>query len=465
MNYDIIHLYNVLPKCIQKIIDLLYFLCPKEIKFGMEYRRYYNKLKKAETYALKDKEKYLLQDMKALLIYCKKNVSYYRKLFKEIDFQPEKLQSLSELEQIPMVDKEYVIANTEEFLADYYKVHLGKLRKITTGGTTGKQMVIYEQRHFTEAREQAYFDYLFSKEGYRTGKKMAVIRNDYLGDSKLWEWDWRTRKLIINPFLLDDISLGKIIDKLNKEKILYFHTYPSTMMKICQYIKRTGHGLSYKPKAIFASSENIYIGQRENIEECIGCKLLIHYGHSEKGAVAGWCTEDVHYHIEYSYGYLELVNEKNETIPCGEEGVRGEIVTTGFNNYAMPLVRYRTGDYAKYENHDKCANFYCLESIEGRWKQEMLVRSDGSKVSLTSVNVHSDIFDRVEKYQFYQDVPGVCYLHIVRGTNFIEEDAERILYEMQKRMGEKLQIEIKYVDDVIKTKSGKYCFLVQNIKE
>lgn len=463
MGHGIIHLYNMSPKYIQKAVDFAYFLCPKEVKFGMEYRRYLNRLKRLERCTLEEKEEYLFRDLKTLLIYCGENVPYYRKLFKRLGFQPECMKDLNEMEKIPPLDKEFIMAHPDQFLADDYRLHPGRLRKISTGGTTGKQMVIYEQRRFTEAREQAYFDYLFSKEGYHTGKKMAVIRNDHLGDTRLWEWDLRTGRLVINAFLLDDISLGKIIDKFNKEKIMYFHTYPSTMMKICQYIRRTGRGLKYRPVAIFASSENIYDGQREYIEKCMGCRLLIHYGHSEKGAVAGWCKEDIHYHIEYSYGYLELLNDKKRTIPCQKCGIRGEIVTTGFNNYAMPLIRYRTGDYARYQKNGNCLNERCLENIVGRWKQEMLIGSDGSTISLTSVNVHSDIFDKVEKYQFYQKEPGICYIHIVKREDFMEEDAQEIVKEMQKRMGKKLCIEIRYVDDIIKTASGKYCFLVQEI--
>ena len=464
MNRGFIYYYDMLPDIIKKLIDLIYFLCPKDLKFGTEYRRYYNYLRKTESDSIVIKEKRLVQNMKDLLIYCKANVPYYRNLFREIQFEPDNFSDLNELNKIPLLDKDFVIAHTDEFIADHYKHHPYRLRKITTGGTTGKQMVIYEQKRYTEAREQAYFDYLFSKEGYFTGKKIAVLRNDFLGD-KIWKWDLRARRLLINASILNDERMGQVIDKLNKEKILYFHTYPSAIIKLCQYIKRTGHGLNYKPKAIFASSENIYNGQREFVEKYMKCKFHIHYGHSEKGAVAGWCIEENHYHIEYSYGYMELVAEGNNPIPCQEQKTFGEIVTTGFNNFAMPLIRYRTGDYAKYADHGECISYQCLRSIEGRWKQEMFITSDGGTISLTSINTHSNIFDRVEKYQFYQEVPGVCYIHVVKREDFTEKDAQNILKELQNKMGEKLLINIRYVDDIVKTKSGKYCYLIQNLRK
>ena len=228
-------------------------------------------------------------------------------------------------------------------------------------------------------------------------------------------------------------------------------------------MKRTGDYLNYTPKAIFASSENLYAGQREFIEAIIGCKLYIHYGHSEQGCVAGWCTEKNHYHIADNYGYGELVDD-GKIISTPD--VMGEIVCTCYMNPAMPLIRYRTADYAMYDNQSgEChySNFRIFSKVIGRWTQEMFYDIYKTPISITAINVHSDIFDHVKAYQYYQDTVGECRLNIVRADNYSLADEKMIHKEIQTRMGDNLKLQITYVDDIEKTKNGKYKYIIQKL--
>lgn len=75
------------------------------------------------------------------------------------------------------------------------------------------------------------------------------------------------------------------------------------------------------------------------------------YGHSEYQILAGECEYSNKLHVYPQYGYTEL-------IPTGKKHINGkdifEIVATGFNNYYMPILRYRTQDYATLADNQKC---------------------------------------------------------------------------------------------------------------
>ena len=64
------------------------------------------------------------------------------------------------------------------------------------------------------------------------------------------------------------------------------------------------------------------------------------------GALAGECECSKNYHIFFEYGYFELVDENGNVIEDANK--QGEIVVTSFEMTAMPLIRYKTGDFAEY---------------------------------------------------------------------------------------------------------------------
>ena len=62
-------------------------------------------------------------------------------------------------------------------------------------------------------------------------------------------------------------------------------------------------------------------------------------------------------------------------------GEVGEIVATGLLNDAMPLIRYRVGDYAAWAVNEKCPcgnSNPVIKNLEGRL-DDYLLTSDGRK--------------------------------------------------------------------------------------
>jgi len=101
------------------------------------------------------------------------------------------------------------------------------------------------------------------------------------------------------------------------------------------------------------------------LEEVFRARVRIHYGHIESCAFFSNCEKSTLYHDQMEYGYTEF--RKRDGTPA-EEGESGEIIATGFDNRTMPLIRFRTRDWAE-RGVGKCdcgRNYPLVKRIEGR---------------------------------------------------------------------------------------------------
>lgn len=96
-------------------------------------------------------------------------------------------------------------------------------------------------------------------------------------------------------------------------------------------------------KGAVAISETLTPGMKARVESILGTPLFQNYGQNEVGLVAAKCPEGGRYHTHAEQAFVELVDEDGVPVPAGETG---RMLITDFNNYAMPLIRYDTGDLA-----------------------------------------------------------------------------------------------------------------------
>ncbi len=97
-----------------------------------------------------------------------------------------------------------------------------------------------------------------------------------------------------------------------------------------------------QPSAIISTSMALLPALRQELEERFQCPAIDFYSMSECRCIAsrsgpgawGLLAHDV---------YVEILDEKGRLCP---PGVRGEITLTGGRNPYLPLLRYRTGDFA-----------------------------------------------------------------------------------------------------------------------
>jgi phenylacetate-CoA ligase len=98
-----------------------------------------------------------------------------------------------------------------------------------------------------------------------------------------------------------------------------------------------------QPRALLSVSMMLLPGLRQALETRFACPVLDLYSLNEVGPVAVF-DPAVNGHVLLQHRLLvEILDPSGHRVPPGE---RGEITLTGGFNFCLPLLRYRTGDYA-----------------------------------------------------------------------------------------------------------------------
>lgn len=103
--------------------------------------------------------------------------------------------------------------------------------------------------------------------------------------------------------------------------------------------------LQARPKAILSSATLLLPALRDRLQRRFGCPVIDVYSMNETGPIAfahADCHADEHEILPHNL-FVEVLDESGNPLPPGG---RGEIVVTGGVNPFLPLVRYRTGDFA-----------------------------------------------------------------------------------------------------------------------
>ena len=80
---------------------------------------------------------------------------------------------------------------------------------------------------------------------------------------------------------------------------------------------------------------------------------------------------------------------------------------------------------------------------------------------MTALNVHDDTFNNVREYQFQQLVPGKATLCVVPSFPLDENELQRIVANMNKRLQGQVVLDIEIISELIKTARGKQLRVIQ----
>lgn len=98
-----------------------------------------------------------------------------------------------------------------------------------------------------------------------------------------------------------------------------------------------------QPRAMLSTSMALLPGLRKRLEEQFSCPVLDIYSMNEAGPIAVYDpTAEGHVLLQPDM-FVEILDDEDLPVPPGQ---RGEITLTGGFNFCLPLLRYRTGDFA-----------------------------------------------------------------------------------------------------------------------
>ncbi len=449
-----------LTRAVKKILKPIYHRLPSAISYGPQFSPTLALLRKSQHWSEERLIEFQLSKLRKILQHSARHVPYYRNLFRKLGFDPERVRDVADLRALPFLDKETVRANLEDLLAENIKPR--QRLYFTTGGSTGVPLGVYNLRH-SGGRERAFMLAQWERIGFRYTDRRAMLRGWPVNNPQHWRYDASERAYLFSNFHMIPDNVARYARVMREKRIPFLHSFPSAVVDFARHLD----ALSIEPprfRVILVSSENLYPGQRESINSFFGAPLFSWYGQTEDVILAGECETSSHYHIFPEYGVAEVI--KHDGMPALSEGEEGELVGTSLDNFAMPLIRYRTDDWAVV-GPASCAcgrNYKLLKETRGRWHQEMLVGRLDNLISVTALNVHTDVLDRVRQVQFYQREKGRVELRIRRGPGYTDQDSHRIVAALNEKMGDTMEVTLSFPDEISLSPRGKFRFVVQELK-
>lgn len=429
-------LYKSSPLFIQRLSSKL----PKSILIGKEFAKWEDFLTKESI----DLGSYSYEKIKETLFYSYENISYYKKTFNKVGFHPNDFDKIEVLQELPTINKDIVKENYEDLVNHNYN----KFFEVTTGGSSGDPMKFLQSSNIW-AKECAFVYNYFGKFGYNLNVIKATFRGGDFSESdinscKYWFYNPIQNELHFSPFHISKNTINFYLKKLNFHKPKFFHGYPSAIRSLMNCMIEKSLRLDYELNTIFLISENVSIDDVNDFSSFFNCKVVSFYGHSERLIFAPIKddSQNILYKPDLRYGY-NFVNKNDE------------LVGTSFDNFKMPLINYQTNDFVDIHNG--------LYSIKGRWDQDFLIGINGEEISLTALNVHSNIFDNVNTFQYYQDKKGKVELLLVVNDNFNKHEGIEIIKALKMKVNNVLEFEIKIVENPLLTERGKFKRIFKNL--
>ena len=136
-----------------------------------------------------------------------------------------------------------------------------------------------------------------------------------------------------------DKSYGELRAVIEAERPDTFVGMPVQLLSILRY---NGRG---SLRRALVSADACPASVMRACESILGSRLFPHYGSREMalgGAIS--CSAHEGMHLRENHVIAEIVDDAGKPLPKGETG---ELVITTIGMEAMPLIRYRTGDYTR----------------------------------------------------------------------------------------------------------------------
>lgn len=428
-----------------------------DILTGKNIAGYYKEYSKTQWYSDEQMQAYQLIKLQKLVSHCYYNVPYYTKIMDERGITPNDVISLDFVKSFPLLTKEIIKANYQDFIPK----NLGSIQGVKTsqtGGTTGN---ILFKRNDANTRSSIWASFKrFTEEWMNiaeSNKKLILMGGHVMGSSLKEKVKKKAISILSNsvtfsPYDTSEQNTENIIRALYENSFEQIRSYSQFLYQFSLKLKQKG--LKFNVKAITTTAEPLMPEHRELFKEIFNAEIFDQYGCGEIGGIAYECNHHKGLHITEERVLVE-VNEHNE------------LIVTDLDNYAMPFIRYWNADQAILSNK-KCScgrQSQLIEQIMGR-TCDYIVGVNGEILHWAyfwHLFFDSKVADKrnLRKFQVVQRTKNELFIRIV--ADLLTDEEKQILIEnIQNRLGP-IQITFSFENDIENSASGKYRPVINNL--
>ncbi len=358
------------------------------------------------------------------------------------------------LASLPIMRRTDIQERPAGFLADC----AGETVKDATGGSTGTPMQFRVDRQTQIAREASLM-WSNSLAGWQPGDRIAMLwgsSRDLASSAAGWRlalrW-WIENRRWFNAFEMSPEKMDTFHQEMEQFRPHLIVAYAGAAHEFAARLREKGVEPSYPAKAIVSSAEVVTPAVRVCIEEVFGRPVFDRYGNREGGAIAAECVAHEGLHINSADFIIEIDSPDPFNVP-------GPILLTYLHNYAMPFIRYDTGDLGRVLSDEPCAcgrRTLRLSPVSGR-QSETIRTADGKLI-------HGEFFTHllygargVKEFQFVQEDLNRYKLLLVANEKEVETQVSAWKSRIGEAVGQDAAVAVEFVDRIPTSASGKRKF-------
>lgn len=404
---------------------------------------------------LKDEQEKKLRQM---IFFVYENVPYYRTLFKGLNLLPKDIKTTEDLQKLPILTKETIKLNWDSFKPA--KLSQMPHNNQATGGSTGTPLpyrLSNEDRFLGSALLYRGWGYA----GYQLGDRTVFLAGSSLDIGTKSRLTTKVHEIarnlkMLSSFDMDENEMRHYAEILNAFDPKFIRGYASSLYFYAQWLEKNDVSVP-SPDAICTTSDKLFPHMRDTIGRVFGCDVFDGYGMNDGGVSAYECPEHSGLHIDTERSIMEVVDAG------GLQVDKGQILATSLHNFAMPFIRYSTGD----EGHlisDLCScgrGYSLLKEVMGR-QHEMLITPEGKNIHAMYITAIFWKIPHVKEFQVVQKEVGKLIINIVPEPAFDEKSLDYIRSVIATR-SKGWDLEFHFVDAIDRNRAGKYKFVINEI--
>ncbi len=449
-------IYARLPRFAQHLACSVEGLRIQRSRYGPRFLKLLKEAESRDAWSQSQIEDYRDQSLRQYVRHCAETVPFFRNKLQQLGIAPADIRSIGDLRNLPILGKADLVGQMSNFQSE--AVDLSKCIVSHTSGTTGSGLRFFVTREANWMQWAVTWRYrrwhgidLDTKCAFFGGRSIVPI---WQKRPPYWRYDFARHQILFSGYHISPKTLSLYIDELRRQQPPWICGYPSILTLVASYIADNKTDLGYRPRWVTTLSENLLAQQRAIITAAFGVTPRQHYGMTEGAVNMGEC-ELGRLHVDEDFSAVEFIED--------EFSLGARVVGSAFHNLATAFLRYEVGDRITLSKEKSCP---CgrpgrlVEAIDGRHEDYVILR-DGSMVGRMD-HVFKDLVD-IREAQIHQKIPGEITVRIVRGSSYGSSEEQRLLQELQKRLGPETKTEIEYCDALLRGKGGKLRFVVSDL--
>ncbi len=316
-------------------------------------QQFYEAVLRSDSYTAKQLTAFQDNVLKDLLPFVASNVPFYRDTLKPVFHQDGRYRPEGWTE-LPIISSKDVRVNPEAFRPLEIPASHGRAARYMSSGSSGKPMAFHRSA-LSEAGQNAAHYRQCSQFKLDTTRNLAMIRAfDYsvsrtrslAGDpaNPSWAAEWFTGAA---PGMIESLTvftpIAEQVAWLQARGEVYLNTFPSNALALARYVAQHPET---KPSllAILTVGEPLTNEVRRQCAEHLGCRCIDILSSAEVGIIASDCPQGDVLHVASELCRVEILDKSNKPAKLG---AWGRLIVTPLYNFAMPLIRYDTGDLVR----------------------------------------------------------------------------------------------------------------------